>query len=236
MAESGRLRIGELSRRVGVSPELLRAWETRYGLVKPERTAGGLRIYSKDDERRVREMCDQIAAGLSAAEAARVALGPAAGACVGGAAPQRSRPRSHCARRARCPSDAGSHIRVARPRHGARAGNPAFPKRRGRTLGGEGAQRRAGALRQQRDRWETARPRPRLGCRRRSPCAARLPARRTTRAWAALLRSAPARTRMENRLPRRGDADVRSRDRERAAVARDCGARRDGGAAVPRRR
>ena len=79
MAESGRLRIGELSRRVGVSPELLRAWETRYGLVKPARTAGGLRIYSQDDERRVREMCDQIAAGLSAAEAARVALGPAAG-------------------------------------------------------------------------------------------------------------------------------------------------------------
>ena len=79
MADSGRLRIGELSRRVGVSPELLRAWETRYGLVKPERTAGGLRIYSQDDERRVREMCDQIAAGLSAAEAARVALGPASG-------------------------------------------------------------------------------------------------------------------------------------------------------------
>ena len=79
MAESGRLRIGELSRRVGVSPELLRAWETRYGLVRPERTAGGLRIYSPDDERRVREMRDQIAGGLSAAEAARVALGPAAG-------------------------------------------------------------------------------------------------------------------------------------------------------------
>jgi len=74
MAEKGRLRIGELSKRVGVSPELLRAWETRYGLVNPERTPGGLRLYSKDDERRVREMRRQIAAGLSAAEAARVAL------------------------------------------------------------------------------------------------------------------------------------------------------------------
>ncbi|MBA3358136.1 MAG: cobalamin B12-binding domain-containing protein [Thermoleophilaceae bacterium] len=74
MAEDGRLRIGELSKRVGVSPELLRAWETRYGLVNPERTPGGLRLYSKDDERRVREMRRQIAAGLSAAEAARVAL------------------------------------------------------------------------------------------------------------------------------------------------------------------
>ncbi len=74
MAVGGRLRIGELSRRVGVSPELLRAWETRYGLVDPERTPGGLRLYSSEDERRVGEMRRQIATGLSAAEAARVAL------------------------------------------------------------------------------------------------------------------------------------------------------------------
>ncbi len=74
MAHGGRLRIGELSRRVGVTPELLRAWETRYGLVEPERTPGGLRLYSTEDERRVREMRRQISAGLSAAEAARVAL------------------------------------------------------------------------------------------------------------------------------------------------------------------
>jgi DNA-binding transcriptional MerR regulator/methylmalonyl-CoA mutase cobalamin-binding subunit len=74
MEEYGRLRIGELSRRVGVSPELLRAWETRYALVQPERTPGGLRLYSAEDERRVREMQQQIGAGLSAAEAARIAL------------------------------------------------------------------------------------------------------------------------------------------------------------------
>ena len=74
MAHGGRLRIGELSRRVGVTPELLRAWETRYGLVEPERTPGGLRLYSTEDERRVREMRRQISSGLSAAEAARVAL------------------------------------------------------------------------------------------------------------------------------------------------------------------
>lgn len=83
MADGGRLRIGELSRRVGVSPELLRAWETRYGLVDPERTSGGLRLYSSEDERRVREMRRQIATGLSAAEAARVALGSLAGTASG---------------------------------------------------------------------------------------------------------------------------------------------------------
>jgi DNA-binding transcriptional MerR regulator len=73
MAASGRLRIGELSRRVGESPELLRAWETRYGLVEPERTAGGLRLYSEQDERRIRAMRRHINAGLSASEAARLA-------------------------------------------------------------------------------------------------------------------------------------------------------------------
>lgn len=73
MPESGRLRIGELSKRVGESPELLRAWETRYGLVTPERTVGGLRLYSEQDERRVRVMRHHINAGLSASEAARLA-------------------------------------------------------------------------------------------------------------------------------------------------------------------
>ena len=73
MSESGRLRIGELSRRVGESPELLRAWELRYGLVAPERSSGGLRLYSEKDERRVRVMRHHINMGLSASEAARMA-------------------------------------------------------------------------------------------------------------------------------------------------------------------
>ena len=70
---SGRLRIGELSRRVGVSPELLRAWEARYRLVEPQRSGGGLRLYTDEDERRVRLMRDRMAAGFSASEAARLA-------------------------------------------------------------------------------------------------------------------------------------------------------------------
>ena len=73
MAEGPRLRIGELSRRVGVSPELLRAWETRYGLLRPDRTEGGLRLFSQEDERRVHLMRRHIASGLSASEAARLA-------------------------------------------------------------------------------------------------------------------------------------------------------------------
>jgi MerR family transcriptional regulator, light-induced transcriptional regulator len=67
------LRIGELSRRVGVAPELLRTWERRYGLLHPARTGGGTRLYSAEDERRVRAMQAHLANGLSAAEAARLA-------------------------------------------------------------------------------------------------------------------------------------------------------------------
>jgi MerR family transcriptional regulator, light-induced transcriptional regulator len=68
-----RLRIGELSRRSGVSPDLLRAWERRYGLLRPSRSAGGLRLYSQDDLARVQAMQQHLAAGLAAAEAAAAA-------------------------------------------------------------------------------------------------------------------------------------------------------------------
>ena len=69
----GRLRIGEISQRTGVSPELLRAWERRYSLLRPERTSGGFRLYSDQDVERVRRMKARLAEGLSAAEAARLA-------------------------------------------------------------------------------------------------------------------------------------------------------------------
>jgi MerR family transcriptional regulator, light-induced transcriptional regulator len=65
------LRIGELSRRVGVSDHLLRAWESRYGLLQPVRSPGGFRLYSEADEPRIRTMQAYLAEGLSAAEAAR---------------------------------------------------------------------------------------------------------------------------------------------------------------------
>lgn len=74
MEPGGHLRIGELSRRVGVSPELLRAWERRYGLLRPTRSGGGFRLYSDGDELRVRRMQSHLAQGLSAAEAAQAAL------------------------------------------------------------------------------------------------------------------------------------------------------------------
>ena len=68
------LRIGELSRRLGVSDHVLRAWERRYGLLRPVRSTGGFRLYSEADLDRVRRMQAHLAQGLSAAEAARAAI------------------------------------------------------------------------------------------------------------------------------------------------------------------
>lgn len=68
------LRIGELSRRLGVSDSVLRAWETRYGLLHPVRSAGGYRLYSEQDAQRIRRMQQLLAEGVSAAQAAEVVL------------------------------------------------------------------------------------------------------------------------------------------------------------------
>jgi DNA-binding transcriptional MerR regulator len=72
--EPGLVRIGEVSRRLGVSTHVLRAWERRYGLLMPVRSSGGYRLYSEADEERVRTMQAYLACGLSTAEAARAAL------------------------------------------------------------------------------------------------------------------------------------------------------------------
>ena len=73
-APTGLMRIGELSRRHGVSPDLLRVWERRYGLLHPERTDGGFRLYTPRDDERVRVMRHNLDLGYTAAVAARIAL------------------------------------------------------------------------------------------------------------------------------------------------------------------
>jgi DNA-binding transcriptional MerR regulator len=70
----GYVRIGELSRRTGVSETTLRAWERRYALLRPERSEGGFRLYADDDVARVRSMQEHLGRGVSASEAARLAL------------------------------------------------------------------------------------------------------------------------------------------------------------------
>ena len=56
-----------------MSPELLRAWERRYGLVSPGRSDGGFRLYSEKDVELLSRMKALVAEGVSPAEAAVLA-------------------------------------------------------------------------------------------------------------------------------------------------------------------
>jgi DNA-binding transcriptional MerR regulator len=64
--------IGAVAEMLGTSPATLRSWEERYGVVQPERTGGGRRLYSRDDVERLRFVTDTIARGFSAADAHRL--------------------------------------------------------------------------------------------------------------------------------------------------------------------
>ena len=64
------IRIGELERRTGIPSATIRAWERRYGVVKPRRGESGYRLYSPADERRLRSMAALVKEGLAPAEAA----------------------------------------------------------------------------------------------------------------------------------------------------------------------
>jgi DNA-binding transcriptional MerR regulator len=54
-----------------VSPDRLRAWERRYGLLDPERTGGGHRLYGQEDLVAVRAVLALVAAGWSVQAAAQ---------------------------------------------------------------------------------------------------------------------------------------------------------------------
>jgi DNA-binding transcriptional MerR regulator len=66
--------IRELSRRIGVSPDLLRKWESRYAVLTPSRTTGNQRLYSQVDEARARLMLRHLGDGMSPAQAAELAI------------------------------------------------------------------------------------------------------------------------------------------------------------------
>ncbi len=53
----------------GLNAETLRAWERRYGLPKPERTAGGHRLYSQHDIQMLNWLSARQKEGLSISRA-----------------------------------------------------------------------------------------------------------------------------------------------------------------------
>lgn len=56
--------IGEFARLCGITATTLRAWQRRYGLLKPQRTDGGHRLYSDDDIRQALKILDWVKKGV----------------------------------------------------------------------------------------------------------------------------------------------------------------------------
>ncbi|MFO0762132.1 MAG: MerR family transcriptional regulator [Byssovorax sp.] len=72
-----RYRIRNVSQLSGVSAATLRAWERRYGVPSPARTASSYRLYDDADVATIKRMRDLVQGGIAAAEAARIVLSSA---------------------------------------------------------------------------------------------------------------------------------------------------------------
>ncbi|AVF35269.1 MerR family transcriptional regulator [Rahnella sikkimica] len=56
--------IGEVARICGINPVTLRAWQRRYGLLKPQRTEGGHRLFNDEDLETIRTILGWINRGI----------------------------------------------------------------------------------------------------------------------------------------------------------------------------
>ena len=64
--------IGAVERMVGVPAATLRNWEERYGLIRPERSGGGHRLYSRSQVEQISFLAAQLESGMQAADAHRL--------------------------------------------------------------------------------------------------------------------------------------------------------------------
>ncbi len=65
----GELGIGDLARRTGLTPQVIRAWETRFGFPQPRRTPSGRRSYDPRDVDRIARVLTLKESGSRLAEA-----------------------------------------------------------------------------------------------------------------------------------------------------------------------
>jgi len=56
--------IGDVAERCGINPVTLRAWQRRYGLLKPQRSEGGHRQFDEEDIQRIEEIKRWIDSGV----------------------------------------------------------------------------------------------------------------------------------------------------------------------------
>jgi DNA-binding transcriptional MerR regulator len=64
--------ISAVERMVGVSAATLRNWEERYALIRPQRSPGGHRLYTRDQVEQLRFVAARLDEGLQPAEAHRL--------------------------------------------------------------------------------------------------------------------------------------------------------------------
>jgi len=79
-ARRGAYRIQAVAQMTGIPEPTLRAWERRYGIPRPERTASGYRLYGEvqlEQARAMRKLCEGGMAAAEAAEVVRASAAPA---------------------------------------------------------------------------------------------------------------------------------------------------------------
>lgn len=65
-------RIGTVSRLTGLSADVVRVWERRYGAIKPQRSEGGSRLYSDADIARLRQLRQAVELGHAIGQVAKL--------------------------------------------------------------------------------------------------------------------------------------------------------------------
>jgi DNA-binding transcriptional MerR regulator len=71
-SESAIFSIGAVGRMLDLPPATIRTWETRYGLVVPQRTTGGQRLYTREQVDELRFLKEAIGRGARPADAHRL--------------------------------------------------------------------------------------------------------------------------------------------------------------------
>lgn len=70
--ETPKYRIGAVSRLTGLSADVVRVWERRYGAIRPRRSEGGSRLYSDADIARLRQLRQAVEFGHAISQVANL--------------------------------------------------------------------------------------------------------------------------------------------------------------------
>ena len=71
-SQAGKYLIGAVTRLTGLSADVVRVWERRYGAIRPQRSAAGTRLYSDADIARLRRLRQAVEKGHTISQAARL--------------------------------------------------------------------------------------------------------------------------------------------------------------------